>query len=313
MGPATSGVSTGSPDPREGLVPINLHRTPAPNYTLPPWMLDRKDDMTLCPFAVWRPVPSHSGPMQGHFGLVLHVQVGDNSCYGEFDNPANLASSTWWVSKSGVLEQYVDADMAAWTEAAGNFTWDSVETEGTPAQSLTAAQIATLARLYAWGHATYGWPYATTNDVNGRGFGWHGMGGVPWGNHPDCPGDLRKAQRQQILDLAQGSAPVPPAPTPTPTPVPSPLIEEGNMIARNTHGSGYWCVRKTGAVYAFQGAPALGPAQHYLTSWGIGTPACPVVGIADDGKGGFTLMADANQYPGVPALYGITADGKYKV
>jgi len=147
--------------------------------------------------------------MQGHFGLVLHVQVGDNSCYGEFSNPANQASSTWWVAKSGTLEQYVDADMAAWTEAAGNFTWDSVETEGTPDQPLTAAQIATLAKLYAWGHATYGWPYVLTNDVNGRGFGWHGMGGVAWGNHPDCPGDLRKAQRQQILDLAQGPTPVP--------------------------------------------------------------------------------------------------------
>ena len=84
------------------------------------------------------------------------------------------------------------------------------------------------------------------------------------------------------------------------------------MIARNTHGSGYWCVRKSGAVYAFQGAPSIGPAAIYLKQWGIGTATNPVVGIADDGQGGFTLEADANQYPGVPALYGITADGKYK-
>ena len=30
----------------------------------------------------------------------------------------------------------------------------------------------------------------------------HGMGGVAWGDHPDCPGDVRKAQRAQIVALA---------------------------------------------------------------------------------------------------------------
>jgi len=32
------------------------------------------------------------------------------------------------------------------------------------------------------------------------------MGGAAWGGHPDCPGDLRKAQRQTILDIAQGDS-----------------------------------------------------------------------------------------------------------
>ena len=158
--------------------------------------------MPWMPEATARPVPSHSGMMRGHFGLVLHVQVGDNSCYGEFANPANQASSTWWVGKNGSIEQYVDSDLAAWTEAAGNFTWDSVETEGLPSESLTSQQIASLAKIYAWGHRIYGWPLVLTDDPNGRGFGWHGMGGTAWGGHFGCPGDLRKAQRSQILSAA---------------------------------------------------------------------------------------------------------------
>jgi hypothetical protein len=140
--------------------------------------------------------------MDAHLGLVLHVQVGDGSCYGEFDNPANQASSTWWISLTGQLEQYVDADMAAWTEAAGNFTWDSVETEGTPDQPLTTAQVQTLARLYVWGHQQYGWPLILSESPPAPGLGWHGMGGLAWGGHFGCPGDLRQAQRAEALYLA---------------------------------------------------------------------------------------------------------------
>ncbi len=156
----------------------------------------------LVPFATYEPVPSHSGPMSAHLGPVLHVQVGDGDCYGEFSNPANQASSTWWVSKAGELVQYVDSDLAAWTQAAGNFTWNGVETEGYPTEPLTGPQILTLARLYVWGHQVYGWPLSESEDPLVPGFGWHGMGGVAWGNHPGCPGDLRKPQRGAILYLA---------------------------------------------------------------------------------------------------------------
>ena len=158
--------------------------------------------MSWVPFARAEPVPSHSGAMSAHQGLVLHVQVGNGDCYGEFSVPANQASSTWWVAKDGTLVQYVDSDMAAWTEAAGNFTWDSVETEGLPSESLTTPQIFTLGRLYAWGVKQYGWPLRLAEHPMDSGFGWHGMGGIAWGGHLGCPGDLRKAQRQQILNLA---------------------------------------------------------------------------------------------------------------
>ena len=158
--------------------------------------------MTWVPFAKAEPVPSHSGPMSAHQGLVLHVQVGNGDCYGEFANPANQASSTWWVSKAGELVQYVDSDVMAWTEAAGNGTWDSVETEGETTEPLTNAQVLTLARLYVWGHQAYGWPLKNAETPMDTGFGWHGMGGLAWGGHYGCPGDLRKAQRTGVLYLA---------------------------------------------------------------------------------------------------------------
>jgi hypothetical protein len=84
------------------------------------------------------------------------------------------------------------------------------------------------------------------------------------------------------------------------------------MIARNTAGSGYWCVRSTGDIYAFDGAPYLGPNSTLLSQWGIGTSTNPIVGISDDGAGGYMLEVDANQYPGQPYLYHIDSSGQYK-
>lgn len=161
----------------------------------------------ICPSALWRPVTAHSGPMAEHRGLVVHVQVGGGSCYPEFVVPANQASSTWWAGKAGELEQYVDADFAAWTEADGNFTWDSIETEGEPEEPLTALQIVSIAVVYRWGAARYGWPFILAELPTGRGLGWHGMGGLAWGDHPGCPGDLRRAQRGVILAAAAPTAP----------------------------------------------------------------------------------------------------------
>ena len=213
--------------------------------------------MSWVPFAKQEPVPSHSGPMSAHQGLVLHVQVGLGDCYGEFSNPDNQASSTWWISKAGQLVQYVDSDLAAWTEAAGNFTWDSVETEGDPSEPLTTEQVQTLGKLYAWGARQYGWPLKLAEHPSDSGLGWHGMGGVAWGGHFGCPGDLRKAQRQQALYLA-GLVLTPTIPT----------ITEQNMIASSHTGGGYYIAHKDGSVWAF------GDAQYA----GGCNPGAPVAG-----------------------------------
>jgi hypothetical protein len=160
--------------------------------------------MTVCPFAAWRPVQNHGGPVSAHLGLVLHVQQGNNSLAGWFNNPSSDASSTFWVAKDGTLEQYVDADLCAWAQGDGNSTYASVETEGYDTEPLTSQQEATLADLYAWGFDTYGWPNTTAEAPGQPGFGWHGMGGSSWGGHTGCPGDLRQPRRGPILAIAFG-------------------------------------------------------------------------------------------------------------
>lgn len=158
--------------------------------------------MTWDPAARSDPVRSHGGAMSTHLGLILHVTTNWSDPGPFFANPANQASSNWWVRRDGMLEEYVDADLRAWAQAEGNATYDSVETDGTPDVPLSPAQVETLAHLYAWGHQTYGWPFRLAERPGDAGLGWHGMGGSAWGGHPFCPGDLRRNQRQQILDRA---------------------------------------------------------------------------------------------------------------
>jgi hypothetical protein len=235
--------------------------------------------------------------MQAHLGLVLHVQVGDGSCYGEFAVPANQASSTWWISKSGVIEQYVDSDDAAWTEAAGNFTWDSVETEGVPEESLTDAQVLSLARIFVWGVQTYGWPLQLTDDVNGRGLGWHGMGGLPWGGHFGCPGDLRKAQRAGALFIASLvlNPPAPPAPQEAPDMFFTDPVT-GLLVATDPDGN----------IYARAGAipHVVTLSQHADLKAGAAESggANPVVGIVSEkdagGTWGYTFLTKPSSGPG---------------
>ena len=178
--------------------------------------------MTVCPFAAWKPVGNHGGRMGAHIGLVLHVQAGNGSLAGWFNNPSAKASSTFWVSKAGALEQYVDADVTAWAQGTGNGEYNSVETEGYPDEPLTPAAEATLARLYAWGATAYRWPLVLSETPGQPGFGWHGMGARAWGGHTGCPGDLRKNRRQAILTAAGGGQ--------KPTPEPEPEPEESDMI-----------------------------------------------------------------------------------
>lgn len=176
-------------------------------------------DVLWHPDATRKPLPGDvGGTLTRSAGLVLHVQAGDNSPWGWFNRPDVKASSHWWVAKSGALEQYVAADRVAWAQAGGNAAWHSVETEGFPGEGLSVAQIATLGRIYRWGHDRWGWPLHLAESPTGTGLGWHGMGGAAWGGHVGCPGEIRKGQRSAILAAAIGgqSKPEPEDDMPTP-------------------------------------------------------------------------------------------------
>ncbi|MEY2249286.1 N-acetylmuramoyl-L-alanine amidase [Streptomyces sp. BF23-18] len=160
--------------------------------------------MSRMPGAVWRPVVNfHPSGVREHRGAVLHVQDGNNSPYGWFNNHASQSSSDFWVSKTGVIEQYVNTGVDyAWAQAAGNPYYASIETEGHPDEPLTAAQIEGVAKIYSWGHTEFSWPLIVVDSTTKHGLTYHGVGGSAWGGHPGCPGDLRKPQRAAIIARA---------------------------------------------------------------------------------------------------------------
>jgi hypothetical protein len=192
------------------------------------------------------PTPNEtSGGQVDVLGLVLHIQEGTESgSEAWFKDPAAQASAHFLNPKSGNLRQLVDTADRSWAEVAGNRHWLSVENEGYSGDTLTDSQVENVAQLYAWIHKTYNASLQSTDDPNGSGLGWHGMGGNAWGGHFDCPGDPIKAQRPRILArvgeiLGSGTAPVP-APTPPPVAsgpafpgeylsVKSPMLHDNNV------------------------------------------------------------------------------------
>ena len=188
------------------------------------------------------PTPNETaGGQEDVHGLVLHIQEGtEEGSEAWFRNPEAQASAHFLNPKSGGLRQLVDTADRAWAEVAGNRHWLSVENEGYSGEELTDSQVENVAQLFAWVHTTYGTPVQSSDDPNGQGLGWHGMGGSAWGGHYDCPGDPIKAQRPRILArvneiLGGGAAP---APSPTPQPQPSGLPRQQVTIDGLTYGYG---------------------------------------------------------------------------
>lgn len=157
---------------------------------------------------IWRgPVPNESGGFQrpAH-GVVLHIM--DGSLAGTdswFHESQAQSSSDYGVGKDGTIYQWVDwtKDWKAWAEAAGNPYWVSIENEGHGGDSLTPAQLEANAQIVAHVFSLDSVPFVSTEDPNGHGLGWHGMGGNAWGGHFDCPGDPIKKQRPAILARAR--------------------------------------------------------------------------------------------------------------
>ncbi len=168
--------------------------------------------MAVYPGATYRPLNQFSTlGARPRLGVVLHVNDSDGPSLYNWISGDNNMSCHWQVARDGHVEQYVDTDNGSWCQMAGNSTYLSIETQGFPMEALTAAQVTACAGIMAWVHATHGIPLVLADTVGAPGLAWHGMGGAAWGGHTGCPGDLRKAQRAQILALAAGT---PSTPTP---------------------------------------------------------------------------------------------------
>ncbi len=164
--------------------------------------------------AVFRGPPdsNYDGPTQETRGLVLHIAQG--SFEGTISwqrNPDSDVSSHFVHGLDGEKAQMLDTAVTAWTQGAGNGHWVSVENAGFYTNQFTPAQIEANAQLFAWLMLTHGVPATLADNPAGRGLGWHGMGGVAWGNHPLCPGPANVALRSTILaravQIAGGSPP----------------------------------------------------------------------------------------------------------
>lgn len=153
-----------------------------------------------------------AGGMTEVHGLVLHIQEGTEAgTEAWFRDRASRASAHFLNPRIGRLRQLIDTADRAWAQAAGNPYWVSIENEGYAGDGLTTTQVGNVAAVMAWLHQTYAVPLTSTENTMGRGLAWHGMGGVAWGNHPDCPGTAVLGQRAAILAAAQrlaGTGPV---------------------------------------------------------------------------------------------------------
>lgn len=188
---------------------------------------------TRYPGAVWKPLAtgnySIGGVVRPPRGMVLHIAEGTSiDGVWNWQNGQHQVSSYFIVAKDGTVWQAVDLANKAWTQAAGNAEWIGVENCGFHTDPLTPAQVEANAGILAWLHTNHAVPLQPTDDpTNGRGLGWHGMGGTAWGGHFGCPGDQIKSQRALILDRARilsGS------PTPHPNPSPSPTEQDDLML-----------------------------------------------------------------------------------
>jgi len=228
------------------------------------------------PGAQWVPSPNHTqNAMLPVRYVVLHIMegtlAGTDSWFGQ---GASQVSAHFGVGKAGELHQYVDTADKAWAEAEGNPVAISIECEGQSGDSLTSAQLATVANVVAWVHKVHGVPLVITDDPSsaGAGLGWHGMGGTAWGNHPSCPGDPIKSQRAAILSMTA------PAPAPTTSGAPTMAILHAHVPLSDANGSGYiYLARdlklgplagKVGAVSLNGGDPSTeGYAPKVVFAW----------------------------------------------
>jgi N-acetyl-anhydromuramyl-L-alanine amidase AmpD len=152
------------------------------------------------------PTPNcNPGQMGAVLGLCLHVTEGNlDGSISWAKNPASKISFHFGNGKGGRFVQVVDTADEAWAEAAGNPNWISLENEGNSGDMLTPAQISNAAKLLHRLHQDHGVPFQISDHPDTPGLGYHSMGGVPWGDHPDCPGTPIIGQRELIIQAAEG-------------------------------------------------------------------------------------------------------------
>lgn len=151
--------------------------------------------------------PNHAMGFGNGQGVVFHTEAGfEAGTVDTFMNRANSVSAFFSIAQDGSCHQYlpVGEGYVAWSQKAGNETFRGIEDEDRthPSIPLTAAQLTAFAQIFEACSAFDGFPLQITDSPNGQGLILHSDGGFGWGDHPDCPGPVRAAQRPQIVALA---------------------------------------------------------------------------------------------------------------
>jgi hypothetical protein len=167
------------------------------------------------PFPCVNGTPHVTGAIRG---VVMHTMVGNlPGTIAHFNNPDAQASAHFGISQAGEIHQFgpLGKGWKAWAQADGNMQWYSIEhaDDGDQHHPLTQAQITASAQVVECLSAFAGFPLRVEDDVHGKGYGTHVMGGAAWGGHT-CPGPgPRAGQRLDIVQLARiiraGAQPLP--------------------------------------------------------------------------------------------------------
>jgi hypothetical protein len=182
-------------------------------------------------FSYNQPFPTRNGTPNGGassmMGVVMHTMDGTyGGTISWFNNPDAEASADFAISNEGLCHQFgpIGKNWMAWAQAAGNPYWYSIEFEDDedPSKPLTEDQINAAAQIVEALSAFADFPLERSDSTSVKGFGTHSMGGVPWGNHPNCPGNVRANQRDEILRRAKEIRSPAPAAAPSPSPAPAP-------------------------------------------------------------------------------------------
>ena len=158
------------------------------------------------PLALWRPINvNYSKGGNEPRLLIVHIMQGTiDGTDSWFRNPISTVSAHFGVAKDGTVIQWVNTEDIAWHAVAANPISIGVEHEGFSGEPLTNLQLDATAELLGWAQTQYpainDW-INTRPDV-GSGLSWHGLGGIAWGNHPNCPGAPIVHQLPEILKVA---------------------------------------------------------------------------------------------------------------
>lgn len=210
--------------------------------------------MALCPFASHKLLPeSATQPKIIPRIVILHSAAGRGSLYNFFKNSSSLESH-FWVSSTGVIEQYMDTNVRADANRNANGFAVSIETESTAAatERWTPEQAAAIVRLTDWLCSSYAIPRRLCDRWDGSGIGYHIQFGAPGPWTPvakSCPGPARIQQMPEIIAAVKAAS------VPAWKPPPYPLLDGPFHYGDKNPGAQQAKVLLKTAGYAAAGLP----------------------------------------------------------